>query len=386
MHICVISPDFPTSRTIDFVFVEQLCRALSLKGQQVSVIAPQTLTKCLVRYIPVAKGKKKVYVGEGRYYTLIRPKYVSVGNLKGFLEHHNSKAFNKAAMRGYMRVSGDVDAIYGHFWQSVYAALPIAKEHNIPLFASSGEETVNQKREGFTDDIIEEIKRYISGSIHVSTNNRNECLSTGLTTEEQSVIIPNAINNQLFYQRDKHDARKQLSIKDDDFIIAFVGQFTDRKGTLRLDAALKKLNDPSIKAVFVGQGPEDPTYDGIIIKGRKPHDELPIILSASDVFVLPTRQEGCCNAIIEALACGLPVISSNLPFNYDVLNKNNSIMINQEDVCEIAEAIRALKDNTNRRDEMSKSAIETAKNLTLDKRVDKIVEFISKNLKSVGKR
>jgi glycosyltransferase involved in cell wall biosynthesis len=381
MHICVFSPDFPTSRTIDFVFVEQLCRAMAEKGHTVTVVAPQTLTKCFVRHIPVSKGKIKVNVSAGKYYTLIRPKYFSVGKLGGVLKNHNGKSFKKAAKRGFGRVDGFVDVIYGHFWQAVSAAYPIAMKHNIPLFASSGEETVNKKRIGYTDDRIEYIKQYIGGSIHVSTNNRIECLATGLTTEEKSIVIPNAINDQLFYIRDKQNARREFGINQDDFVVTFVGQFTDRKGTLRLDAALKKLNDNRIKAIFVGQGPEDPSYRGIIFKGRRPHDELPVILSASDIFVLPTRQEGCCNAIIEALACGLPVISSDLTFNYDVLNRDNSIMINQEDVNEIADAIRALKENPDRRKEMSEHAIETAKGLTLDKRVDKIIYFISQSIK-----
>ena len=101
------------------MFVEQLCCALARKGHTITVIAPQTLTKCLIRHVPVAKLKEKVFVDKDRYYTLIRPKYFSVGNLRGFLKKHNGKAFKKAAKRGFKCVSGKVDEIYGHFWQSV---------------------------------------------------------------------------------------------------------------------------------------------------------------------------------------------------------------------------------------------------------------------------
>ena len=53
MHICVISHSYPTSKTIDFVFVDQLCREFADKGVRVSIVAPQSLTKCIFRGIPI---------------------------------------------------------------------------------------------------------------------------------------------------------------------------------------------------------------------------------------------------------------------------------------------------------------------------------------------
>lgn len=376
MHICIVSPDYPTSKTIDFVFVDQLCRALASKGVEVTVIAPQTLTKCLVRHIPIARGKKKIYVSDNAYFTLIRPKYFSTGTIGGLFENHNEKAYNNTVKKGFDQIKTPVDVCYGHFWSSVKAICPVAKEKGIPLFASSGEEFVSQTRIGFTDDDIKEIRDYLSGSIHVSTNNKNECKDTGLVVEEKACVIPNAIDNKLFYQRDKQTCRRKLGIPDDAFVPIFVGQFTDRKGTLRLDAALKQLNDADIKAVFIGRGPENPTYEGIITKGPQPHDLLPEYLSAADVFVLPTLNEGCCNAVIEALACGLPVISSDRPFNYDVLDESNSILIDPENVDAIVGAIKKVKSDAEFRSKLTEGALVKAEDLTLSQRVDKILTFI----------
>lgn len=380
MHICVVAPDYPTSKTIDFVFVDQLCRAMALKGVTVSVVAPQTLTKCVMRHVPVVKGKQRIYVSNDKYFTLIRPKYWSVGNVKGFLKGHNGKAFRKAVKRGFSKVDGKVDVIYGHFWQSVSAAMLVAQKHHIPLIASSGEELVEKSRFGNTDELIHALRESINGSIHVSTNNRNECLAVGVTTQEKSIVIPNAIDNQLFYPRDKKECRRKLGVNDEDFVVGYVGQFTPRKGTLRLNEALKRLEDKNIKAFFLGKGSDVPDYEGIIHCGTVMHDLLPEYLSAADVFVLPTQNEGCCNAIIEALACGLPVISSNLPFNWDVLDKSNSIMVDPNRVDEIAEAIKRLKESVNLQKELSKGALKKAKSLTLDQRVEKIIGFISQKI------
>ena len=109
------------------------------------------------------------------------------------------------------------------------------------------------------------------------------------------------------------------------------------------------------------------------------HNEIPVLLNAVDVFVLPTLAEGSCNAIVEAMACGLPVVSSDLPFNDDVLNSKNSIRINPLSIEEIRQAINILKDEK-KRDELAINALETAKELSIDMRARKILDFISKNI------
>ena len=88
-----------------------------------------------------------------------------------------------------------------------------------------------------------------------------------------------------------------------------------------------------------------------------PHEEVPLYLNAADVFVLPTLHEGCCNAVVEAMACGLPVISSDLPFNWDVLNKGNSIMVNPNSINEIRDAIVEMRDNNVKRMQLSQGAL-----------------------------
>ena len=80
-------------------------------------------------------------------------------------------------------------------------------------------------------------------------------------------------------------------------------------------------------------------------------------MNAADVFVLPTLAEGCCNAILEAMACGLPIISSNLPFNWDILNDKNSILIDPNNINQIADAIQRLRDSPKLRSEMSEEAL-----------------------------
>lgn len=378
MHILVCSPSWPTTKTIDFVFVEQLCRAFADLGHKVTVIAPQSVTKCLVRHVPLAKRHYFFQTEKGNDIEIFRPYTLSFGNTGLKLPFGTDE---QAVARAFKKIKTKPDVCYGHFWNSIFYLYPLAKTAGIPLCGASGEEDVSYYVH-HNDDFKQEVKKYLSGVVSVSTKNQQECLALDLVDSNKSIVIPNAIDHTLFYQRNKTECRKYLGLADKDFIVAFVGQFVPRKGTMRLSNALKNLNDEEIKAVFIGSGEENPDYQFIVHKGTVAHDKLPEWLSASDVFVLPTQNEGCCNAIIEAMACGLPIISSNRPFNWDVLNENNSIMIDPNKVEEIASAIKTIKNDDKRRQSMSENAKATAAGLTIEKRAERIVAFIKEKINS----
>ena len=76
-----------------------------------------------------------------------------------------------------------------------------------------------------------------------------------------------------------------------------------------------------------------------------PNEYLPVWLNAADVFVLPTTAEGSCNAISEAIFCGLPVISSDIPEIREQVPTGKAILINPLDIQAMADAIREVKSN-----------------------------------------
>lgn len=217
MHILVCSPSWPTTKTIDFIFVDQLSRAFADLGCKVTVIAPQSITKCIMRHIPVAKLHSFYKTSNGNTIEIFRPSYISMGNTGSKLLKNS---FQNAVKRAFRSMGAPPDVCYGHFWKSIFSLYPLAKANNIPLFGASGEEDV-----GFyiheTDEFKKEVQDYVSGVVSVSSKNQKECLDLNLVDSNKSIVIPNAIDQTLFLKMDKGQCRKEFGIASYGSCLAF---------------------------------------------------------------------------------------------------------------------------------------------------------------------
>ena len=372
MNFLILSLDYPDNRRVNFTFVKQLVDELATQGHSVQVIAPYNISHNL-RLI-----KKRVVqkVGHG-YVSIYRPRYISFSHLHIGSFSFSNWSITKAFKKGLTMIADIPYVVYGHFWSSAYHGFHYAKKHNIPLFVATGESEID-----FVCNTIDKIDfcDYVSGVICVSTKNKEESIAKKLTSKEKCIVLPNAIDVNLFKVLDKIECRKRLGYPIDAFIVAFVGWFNERKGAERVSKAISIIDGTGkVYSLFIGEGQQKPSCENILFMGHIAHDLLPVYLNAADIFVLPTLQEGCCNAVIEAMACGLPVVSSDLPFNWDVLNETNSILIDPNNIDEIASAISELRDNADKRAQLAEGSMKTAERLTIDKRAKSIIEFIDNN-------
>ena len=365
MNILVITPDYPDRYKVHYPFVKQLVDEFARQGHRCFVIAPYSVTK-YKRFYPAIENDGDVMV--------YRPNHLSFSNLRIGKFSPSDYFRRKALMRATRWLPVRPDVVYCHFWECAIEAYPYAKASNIPLFVATGESSISSFN--ITDNVSQEMRDFIKGVICVSSKNKEESIELGLTTEEKCLVKPNAVNSELFKKLDKAECRKKLGIPEDRFVISFVGAFINRKGSYRVSEAISCIKDEPVYSIFIGKGDQEPTCENIIYKGRLLHEQIPEYLNASDVFVLPTLAEGCCNAIVEAMSCGLPIISSNLPFNWDVLDDSNSIMIDPNDVGAIAKAIVTLRDDTDLRLRMAEASLAKAQALTIDQRAKEIIDFI----------
>lgn len=338
--ICIIVNGYPTKDDPIYAFIQPVAREMADSGISCTVIAPQSVSK-----MAVAKKAKRPYrwidkTEKGNEVVVYQPEYVSVSNVS-ILGYSISTILRDASIKKcFFREKMTPDALYAHFWDCGIAACKLAEKTKTPVFVATGESEIRVQKY-YPSKYIERYLPCVKGVIAVSTKNLDESRALGLLEyNPKTIVLPNAVNPKEFYCTSKKEAREALGFNTNDNIAIFVGSFCHRKGVLRVVEAVDKLED--VKLVLIGSGEQIPKSDKIIFSGKVPHSEIVKYLNAADIFVLPTLSEGCCNAVVEALACGLPIVSSDLPFNYDILNNSNSIMVNPERVDMISQAISTL--------------------------------------------
>ena len=384
-NICIISYEYPYMDKMVYTFLEQLVNEFVDLGINCYVITPQSITRGIIRRYKIKKRKYTRSTLNNNIVNVYSPFYLSFSNKKTIINNNkiNLYFFKKAANRIFNKLSKKIkfDLIYAHFiFPAGIAANEIGKKNNIPVFFAYGENTTYTIDYLGLDTTKKRLKG-INGVISVSNDNKKILSKYDIIPEKNIKVFPNAINKKEIYKKNKEEMRKKLGFNINDFIIIFVGRFVDVKGPDRLCQALNEINDDKIKAIFIGSGDMKFDYKNIIFKGEVDHKDLLDYLSASDIFVLPTTSEGCCNAIIEALACGLPVISSSNSFNDDILNENCSLRIDSMNIGEIKENIMKLYKDEALRNRLSKGALVQSKKFDLEKRTKNIINFMEQKIK-----
>lgn len=375
--ICIITDFYPTEKVPKYTFVEQLVLAWAKIGIECTVLTPSSLTHVLIRGAELKPKEKKVNYA-GNIISVYSPRYVSysmkkIGKLN--FAKYSIDAYINCCMKFIKKNKTDYDVFYGHFIHNGIVAAQLSEKYEIPAFFAYGENTT-YSIDYLGDKKTKELIKSIRGAIAVSTVNKNILVEKKLVKSENIEVIPNAVDKSIFFPREKYQMREKYGFEKNDFIIAFVGYFIHIKGPDRLSNAIKKLQNDNIKSIFIGEGKIKPSCEGIIFEGRKSRNEIAEMLSASDIFVLPTIAEGCCNAIIEAMSCGLPIVSSKESFNNDLLDESCSIRVDSMNVQEIANAIAELYSDKKLRQKLSEGAIAKSAKMEINYRARNIIEFI----------
>lgn len=380
--ICIIADAYPTETNPRNPFIEQLVFAFTDLGIQCTVINPVSITNSLIHKNDLSpkEWSKDTETGMVKIYS---PRYVTFSSKKyGIINTNilNLYLFQKSCLRILKKIGADFDAVYGHFLSPAgITANKISKVYNIPAFFAYGENT-NYTIDRLGADRTRRLLHNIKGVISVSTANKENLIKQDIVEEEKIEVFPNSINHKLFYKRNRREMRQKYGFPEDAFIVAFVGRFVEVKGANRLSKAIELVGSDKVKSIFIGFGNVKPNCGGILLEGKQKHDNIPELLSAADIFVLPTLAEGCSNAIIEAMACGLPIVSSDKSFNDDILDETCSIRIDPTNINEIANAIQLLYDSKDLREQLSNGALKKAETLKIDIRAKNIINFMEERL------
>jgi glycosyltransferase involved in cell wall biosynthesis len=201
-----------------------------------------------------------------------------------------------------------------------------------------------QSRSGLGSTILRLIFKTASGTICVSEDLENIAHDFGA---RNTVVIPAPLDLSGFYDSDYPRETNQLIT---------VTRLIPIKGIAHLITALRLVNN--VKLLIIGDGPERENLerlvqelglnDDVVFLGWIDHNNLFWeYLQRSTIFVLPSLSEGCPRVLIEAMACGLPIVATRVGGIPEIIDNDvNGILVPPSDENALAEAIKKILEDT----------------------------------------
>lgn len=285
---------------------------------------------------------------------VIGTKGVNIPGLRGLFFAINAKKELKRLIE-----REDIDIIHGHYlfpagWSAVKAGKSTKTKTYVTAHGSDMFEMYNKK--AYTRPLIKKVLKDADVVLAVSNALKDEIIKTKIPNiEEKTRLHWNAVDVNKFKttKDNKNKFRKELAqyfnIAADKPIVLFIGNIIKRKNVdLLLEA--KKLMDTQANLVIVGDGPlleqlktkaENEYFDGnldnVYFTGSR--RDVEDIIPSCDLLVLPSFTESFGLVLIEALACGKPVIGSNVGGIKEIITEDVGLLIDPNDPSDLANAI-----------------------------------------------
>lgn len=234
-----------------------------------------------------------------------------------------------------------------------------------------------------------------SNIIAVCNKGKDVMISNGINGKKIHVIF-NGVDVEEWSTPVESTIRKELGIDDNTFVFLCGSRFAHDKGHKFLINAvhhLKKISQKKFKCILSNDGPlleeckkqvEDlGLSDDIIFTGFR--KDIKNLIYGSNLYINSSEHEALSFAIIEVLACGLPVIATDMAGNGDIINEetNCGILVDYNDDKGLAEAIKNLMEDDDLRNEFGKNALKAVKErFNLDKVVNKTYNLYKESLKN----
>lgn len=181
--------------------------------------------------------------------------------------------------------------------------------------------------------------------------------------------------------------RRELAVNPAEILITFVGRVTRAKGCFDLVEATRKLHNAGVafKCLVVGNGPnigvlrdyirEQEMDRRIILAGYR--DDIPVVMTASDIFVLPSHREALGLSVIEAMRAGKPVVAAAVGGVPEIIiNGQTGLLVEPGNVDQLAVALRRLAEDAALRREMGERGCRVAREkFTVNKMVEATEEY-----------
>ncbi|MBW8050914.1 MAG: glycosyltransferase family 4 protein [Cytophagales bacterium] len=353
---------------MDGAFHIDIAEGLAKKGVEMNIIAP---VPYIPPFIPALSKKIKTYKKLPYYECrsdigIYRPRYF------GYYKHLYYGAVHKFIYFAVKKIfDRKPDLIHAHFAYPLgMAALQLSRFWNVPYMLTLHRNDVNEYP-FYNKRSHNRFKKAILGADEVISVSKPLSERTESLTGRRPKIISIGINLANYENLpNKLVSREKLKLPSGKFIVLYAGHFIKRKGIIELVEAIKTIkrltpNHPAsppptgpalreaggagrgeLSGIFSGFGPLTDVIvsaSDVISTRLTPHHMIPLLMSAADLLVLPSYDEGMPTVLIEAGAAYLPVIGSAVGGITDLLADGRGLLVEPGSVKAIVEAINNVR-------------------------------------------
>lgn len=362
MKICIVCPRFPSSKvpdSIEGIFRYKYARILQKFGHEVFIVSTKTPgTPALEEVNGIKIFRVSAYdIPKIRYPIPVLPKLI-----KTILEVVNEFGI-------------DVLEFNSHDYLTTLPIFFIRAKVRIPITMSVdgltgmtyfyGNRLVDFVGLLHTFSLGKEVLKRADG-IRLSHEDLVKHLERIGIRPDRLHVVHNAVDLDVFNPRITTETqRRELGIEKDDIVVLYVGRLDSVKGINYLIDVARILvtKHHKVKFVLVGEGTMRKTYQAsvrdvgnrIIFTGLR--KDIPDLMNAADVFVLPSLSEGCPNTVLEAAAAAVPAVSSNVGAAPEIIvDGETGFLVQPRNVEELKGALQTLIENPERAKEMGRKA------------------------------
>ncbi len=283
------------------------------------------------------------------------------------------------------------DIVHAHGTRANSNVLWASRSLNVPVVYTIHGWSFHQDQNPIVRNIRTWGEAYLTSrsDCNISVSKSNQESGKAVIKSFDSVVINNGIDQKRFNPAGEFkDIRKELSIPETDILILFIARFTSHKQPLTLIKAFSAIAaaHPSLKLLLVGEGDQKAEALELVAKSGLQNSilfqpfrsDVPDVLAAADIFVLPSLWEGLPIGLLEAMSMGKAVIASNVDGSREVVkNEVNGLLIETDKLIEnLSAALLQLSNNKEKRMQLGAGAIATVREdfnaLTMTRQIEKI--------------
>lgn len=234
------------------------------------------------------------------------------------------------------------------FWPDGPAAVRLGEIFNVPVsIKARGSDIHYWGHKGSTAAMILDAARKADGLMSVSAALQRDMAALGME-ESRIKVVYTGCDTERFLPGDRVKARAFFNLTGP--AILMVGNLIPLKGHALVIEALRTL--PDVTLLIAGDGPEKAELidqvetmrlqNRVRFLGKQPHETLPLLYNAADLMVLPSSSEGLANAWVEALACGTPIVITDVGGAREILKDERCGAIVERTSNAIAESMKTV--------------------------------------------